>query len=662
MQTWKKGVIIAALLAFCAPAAWAEDFIETESVKVIVNRMEQALHDTNVSAAVVTAEDIKRDPAPTIAEQLKKIPGVMVHDGGMAGLPRVSIRGEGTSRVLLMVDGVRISDQKSMSGPAFLIDPADVERIEVIKGPASVLYGSEAIGGVINVITKKGGDKPIGGTAQMTYDSSTDSFKPYGSIAGNYEGFYYRASGDYVDADDRDTPDGKVKYTNYRHQNYSATAGYNWDHGNVFAGYEYFKGNLNVPYNSNIQMMKLSPWERETFKGGAEFNNFSDVLLNVKLTGYYQYTEKLQDMSMSPMMGYGLIKNKMDSYGANLQTDWLLPFDNYLIFGVDWNYDDLDSWTKNLSSGRMVSSKGKQSNLGIYLQDEWSVLEQLKIVGGVRYTWIYNDVNDQSNGKFDSNDDNRVGNIGVVYTPFRELALRANVSQGYKSPNLSERYIGNFGGTLLPNPDLDPEKSTNYEVGARFNSGDWNIDAAVYYADAKDFITSTYLPGSTTISQYINVDSAKTWGFELSVDYTYEPLGLTPYVVFNWMRRETKNFGYKTSKSAYPPFSGQVGMKWQRDLFEDHTFFADLNYMYNSSTTHNSASRGRTGVVTVTKYKYDSWGTLNLNMGFESHYTDCVNYFGSISLNNLFDKKYTPATASTMAPGFHVVATAGVTF
>lgn len=205
----KKGMVTAAVLTLMATPGFAAEnnnVIETESIKVTVNRVEQYLHETNVSAAVVTEEEIRRSPALTLAEQLGRIPGVSVQDGSMAGLPRVSIRGEGTQRVLLIVDGVKISDQKSMSGPAYLVDPADIERIEVIKGPASVLYGSEAIGGVINIITKKGGNKPIGGTVQLTYDSSIDAFEPYASLSGRYEGFNYRVSGNYIDAGDRDTP------------------------------------------------------------------------------------------------------------------------------------------------------------------------------------------------------------------------------------------------------------------------------------------------------------------------------------------------------------------------------------------------------------------------------------------------------------------------
>ena len=85
--------------------------------------------------------------------------GVRINNDGGQGIKRAKIRGEDAFRSLVMIDGQKISEQKSMSGSPILIDPAMVERIEVIKGPASVLYGSDAIGGAINIITKKGGTK-----------------------------------------------------------------------------------------------------------------------------------------------------------------------------------------------------------------------------------------------------------------------------------------------------------------------------------------------------------------------------------------------------------------------------------------------------------------------------------------------------------------------
>ena len=107
-----------------------------------------------MSVTVLTSKDVEKSAARTIGELLQDVPGVRIENDGSQGLKRVSIRGEDAFRTLVLIDGQKISEHKSMSGAALLIDPSRIERVEVIKGPASVLYGSDAIGGVVNIITK----------------------------------------------------------------------------------------------------------------------------------------------------------------------------------------------------------------------------------------------------------------------------------------------------------------------------------------------------------------------------------------------------------------------------------------------------------------------------------------------------------------------------
>lgn len=138
-------------------SAYAMETLNAQDVVVTASRVEKALADVNMSVSVIDRETIERNAqAKTIADLLEStVPGIRIQNDGGQGIDRVSIRGEDAFRTVVMVDGQRISEQKSMSGVPLLIDPSQVERIEVIRGPASVLYGSDAIGGAINIITKK---------------------------------------------------------------------------------------------------------------------------------------------------------------------------------------------------------------------------------------------------------------------------------------------------------------------------------------------------------------------------------------------------------------------------------------------------------------------------------------------------------------------------
>jgi hemoglobin/transferrin/lactoferrin receptor protein len=137
--------------------------IRVHSIMVTVNRVLQDLMDVPETVNVITADEIERSPYSTITELLAQVPGVSTDNSSaaIAGAERISIRGETSGRTLILIDGIKAVD-KDYDDNSVLIDLSQVERIEIIKGPASVLYGSSGIGGVINIITKKGGDKPIG--------------------------------------------------------------------------------------------------------------------------------------------------------------------------------------------------------------------------------------------------------------------------------------------------------------------------------------------------------------------------------------------------------------------------------------------------------------------------------------------------------------------
>ena len=158
----------------------------------------------------------------TIGELLQDVPGVEIRNSGGQGFKRISIRGENPNRVLILIDGQKLVENKSMDGTPLLIDPSNVERVEVIKGPASVLYGSEAIGGVVNIITKKGGDKPIQGEASVAYNGASNGFAESLSAFGGMNGFKYRVSGSYSDQGNLRTPDGEAPNTSFRQKEGSA--------------------------------------------------------------------------------------------------------------------------------------------------------------------------------------------------------------------------------------------------------------------------------------------------------------------------------------------------------------------------------------------------------------------------------------------------------
>jgi len=735
----KHSALWCAVLAFAlygGQAHAAEEEIQAKEVKVTATRTEKDLMEVPISVGVVGAEDQKRNPQTSIAETLGRIPGVAVMDGGMPGGKRVMIRGESPMRSLILIDGVKVSEQKSMSGAAILTDTSQIERIEVIKGPASVLYGSEAIGGVVNIITKKGGDKPIGFSQDFIYDSSNNGLEIQSALFGSYNGFNYRFTASGVNAHDRWSGDGRISDSDYKNRNYTGRIGYDWDKGSVYLKAEKYESEINIPSStssgvfgwdymvsgrsakgmssSTTVSLDLPRWNRDAYSGGFELRELNDFLAKIKLDGYYQNMEKkfnnnvhvfnTMDVNMGPM-GIRTMEievdqnirtiNDQDSFGGAFQTEWTLGDNHYLIAGVDFNKDKLDAKDYRLGGYTRVKSpmasapgtytytpaskyryKVEQQTIGAFIQDEWTFHDDWALTVGLRETWVNSTIKSNNNPDLENHDDKSdskpVGNAGLVYSGIKDVALRAMWSQGYRFPALNQLYLGTVHGqtsNTLPNPDLDPETSNSFEVGARISKPNWNVDLALFYTHSKNYITTKKLNNAAGDSIFDNIDEAETWGVELGAEYTFEPWNITPYTTVTWLHREYDNevddvtqagrrISYKTSQTDTPPLQGTVGVKWDKDVFENVNLFTDLYMNWaTKAKTYDYDSTYTADFETTTNH---AWQTFNFTVGLqggEEH-----KWHTAISFRNLLNKNYRQAHNGVDDPGFHVVATAGIEF
>lgn len=622
----KSAAAVHCALALISFSASAQETVSTEAVRVTASRFEQALMDVPMSMSVMTAEEIERSSAQTIGDLLKDVPGVRVMNDGSQGMKRVTIRGEDAFRTLVLIDGQKVSEHKSMSGAPMLISTADIERIEVIKGPASVLYGSDAIGGVINIITKKGGGDAFGGQASAGMNSSNSGTSLSGSIFGSAAGWEYRLSGAADRADDLDTPAGEIPNTDFLSRSASGYLAYNFSPDT--------KAGLNLEmfdleFNTGLPpddmgsyadfAVEVPKWKRSKGAVFFESKNLSDTLVRVRADAYFQRSDKRMHnrvyVYQNPMPVV-LVDQKMDNYadntvdqyGVSLQTDWQLGDAHYLIAGYEFNYDDLSAETETHSRTKMkmppdaprntyaphtyAVNDGHQMMNAVFASMESLVADDLTLSYGARYTWVDSEVKTKSGHNEASEDINKptppdpgrpgftkesteskknsrvVFNVGGVWRGIEHTAVRATWAQGFRTPNLMERYIPTSmgGGTVITNPDLKPETSNNFELGVRFASGPAMLDIAAFYSDADDYITSVNVGGQTgAVYQYRNVAKAKTHGIELTASWRFEN-GVEPYVSGTWIRRKLEQDGYSTYDSGTAELSGRYGVKWSGDL------------------------------------------------------------------------------------------------
>lgn len=436
--------------AFAAPAMAQVNtapVVQSQDVMVTASRSEKALADVNMSVSVITAEDIKRaGSVKGVADLLETtVPGLRVRNDGSQGLDRISMRGEDAFRTLVMVNGQRITEQKSMSGAPILIDPSQVERIEVIRGPASVLYGSDAIGGAVNIITKKGADKPVSATVSAGYDGSADGKSGSASISGSSNGWNWRLGVAGKDYDLLDTPIGKAAHTQFDSKSADAFLSYDIDPnktiGLTLSHYDLDFWSGDQQYAVNDFWVHVPEWKRTRGAIFGEFKNISDTLSRVRIDLSQERNAKKMDNHVVTPADPSVMVNEMvtlpwfiqissgeeydttvnsftdnttDTTALSIQTDWNLADNHFLIVGYELAYDKLKASSvsgirtaadgsvdmsmmqgpvfdfTNAGVGIQTSNRyeGNQFRHAIFAAMESTFADDWVANYGVRYTWV----------------------------------------------------------------------------------------------------------------------------------------------------------------------------------------------------------------------------------------------------------------------------------
>ncbi len=664
---YKKFILSIFILFIYFNVALAETN-KLEKVTVTATKKEGTVLTSPISISVIDKETIKTKSVVSVEDLLRDVPGVEITTrSGMGKSKAIYIRGE--KRALILVDGQKISEQKSMgTAPPLLIDTNSIERIEVIKGPASTLYGSDAIGGVVNIITKKKADKVVQGSVSGAYNSSTKGSDFSATIYGGKDKLSYDVAASSSRHKDLESAKGKVDNTGSESESVSLGFGYNFsDNFKAEVSYDKFTSDIEThaePDASEGQtyfFLDLPQWDREKYSISLEGKDISSNLKKVYLGAYSQNTIKdfVNNMDVEQNMGAMGVNtmeirinmlNDQDTQGVTAQTDWLFS-NHYLIFGVDYLKDELDAKeskkiTNSLPMMMSINSdndyyyKGENKTLAFFVQDDISLSEKFTLIAGLRFSDYDSELsstnNPQSSEK-DSSDSNVTGSLNLVFAKSQNTTFRIGYAQGYRTPTLMESYIGTQHGNedfCYSNNDLKAETSDNYEIGARFSSNNLSLDSALFYNASEDYITTGTVDGK---KQFINMDESTSKGVELSLNYLIEKLNLTPYLSATYINREYKKEGFETDKTGLPDYSGRFGVEYTKE-FASLIFKSDFFLRFASEAEKEEQTKKG---VKITKYK--SWTTANLNLGLS--FGKDSNYSLNAELGNLFDKEYKVANA-----------------
>lgn len=566
--------------------------ITTPEVVITPNRIPQKSNQVAASTTVITREQIESAQYTSIPDLLRGVVGIdLVQNGGPGKISSVFMRGTESDHVLVLVNGLRVGSA-SLGTTAFELIPVEhIESIEIVRGPRASQWGSEAIGGVIHIFTRKGN-----GSNAYEIGAGVGSFNTatgHASVAGESNGTHYQASVAYYDTDGFDTrqpipgPFGfdQPDDDSYDNLSFHLRGGHEFDSGfNIDAfilradGTTEFDGSFQDETDFVQQILGAEAhWQGENwgikFKAGEsrdETENFSPD---------------------------GSFASRFDTkrLDTSLIGDIQLIEDHQLIGGVDYRDDKVDSDT--------TFNETSRDNLGLFAQ-------YLGSLGNNEFTASIRNDDNEAFGK------ETTGGVGWVYNTNNAIKIYASWGTAFKTPTFNELFFPGFG-----NPNLEPETSESYEIGLEGAPGwgFWGIHA--FRTDIDDLIVTTFDPVTGSFAPE-NVDRARINGYEAQIGIVKE--GWQASASITLLDHEDRMSGNKLARRPDTSLTIDITKIYERLRIGGRLIAQDDRFDDSGNTI-----------------EVDGFVTLDLYADFEV----TPGLFIRGRVNNLFDKEY--ETAST---------------
>ncbi len=528
-----RSIEIFLLVAFMAsaspPIALADSGDITDRVLISTTRTEIAVMDAAQSVSVLTHEEIMDSPYERIEDILRSVPGMFnfrhyaLQTNGIAG--PLKLRGVGSNRVLILIDGVPQNDNfnNAISWVAWgHLHKEMIERIEVVRGPSSAVYGSEALGGVVHIITRRA---PAPRRTRVSAQAGTAStYRGNVSHGQRFNGFGLLAAAGYEQSDgfflNTEPEDFEIKR--------------NRDVKRAF-----LKGELDLPNQGRVSISALY-YDHFTGKGRPFFSDELTLqqywldyrqrlgIVDIRALAFYNDADKLAFQDSARDDFSSLLRTEdlpTTTRGVDLQGSLEIGGQGQLTTGGVLKQTDWQFIETYVDSPRRGGASGEQDAYALFANLHWrSGRGRVVVDAGVRYDEV-----ETSNGSnFDTAasagrppfdnlfDDETVSafspKLGAVFNLNAQTSIRANISRGFRAPNLFELFKVQVrrGGTSFreANPELDPEKITTFDLGLNrsFNQDLW-WRLTGYYSRAKDYIGSRVIGTAPFSSGRIRVDS-----------------------------------------------------------------------------------------------------------------------------------------------------------
>jgi len=537
-----------------------------ENQGVIVTGVSNA---TNVRKAPIPVTAIRRaellqSSSTNIIDLLAKKPGISQVSTG-PGISKPVIRGLGYNRVLVINEGVRQEGQQWGDEHGIEIDELSINRAEILKGPASLMYGSDALAGVINLITNTPvGEGTIRGNVLMNYQTNNALSALNANIAGNQKGINWNLYGTLKGAGNyKNKYDGKVLNSSFNEKNAGGYIGINKKWGFSHLIFSTFNQELGLVEgdrdDATGRFILYAGTPLEKIAAGEDLDERDPLIPRQNIKHHKIVTDNSFSFGKSRLkLNLGYQNNQRKEFAnPEDESEAELFFDmNTITYNAQFAFPEVKEWHVTIgTNGMFQASKNKAEEVLIPEYDLFDIggfayvqryFKKLTLSGGARYDHRSIDSKEFFEGQvlkfeaFNKSFSNFSGSIGVSYEPVDYLTLKANVARGFRAPNMAE--LGSNGvheGTFryeYGNKDLTSETSLQFDGGVEINYEHFNLGIAGFHNGMNNFIFYRKLESVFGGDSIINVDGddipafqfiqndAKLSGLEVSLDIHPHPL------------------------------------------------------------------------------------------------------------------------------------------
>lgn len=588
---------------------------------------EKLIKETPIPIETISKKEINNKNYTNIAEALQNEPGLSIRKDGIWAT-EATIRGMSQNNIVTIIDGARIETSTNLAAGMSLIDINDIERIEVIKSGASSIYGSGAMGGVVNIISKyqSYSDKfIISGSLSSGFNSVNDGRIGTLTLFANSKAWRIKLNSSYRDAKDTQIPSGRLPNSSFRDNNISASIGLKpFSNQELILNIQSFNaldvgitGGATFPESASAKYLKAN---RKLYSAEYKINNISERFLSLSAKAFHQ--KIFRDVEVIPNPNTRLNPGADHKiYGANLNTRFLIKNNNYFVAGFDYWQREYNGYRYRhiIPQNRVIFEKplpdAMFQSLGIYLHNDLILIpDKLNLMFGGRYDFIIvsnkdvdNPVYIETNGVRNDNppknplasfastkEENQSWsiNVGTLYSVTNDINFTLNISRSFRAPNLEERYqfIELFGFTYLGNPSLKPEEGYFIDFGMQYRSDKFSARINTFFNSLNNLVVDEFNTVDSLFRK-TNIGKANLYGFETA----FEADIYNNFILYgNISYVRGKDVDLKSDLPQMPPLSSRFGIRTPVIYFASIDFSASVSADQNNVSTDEQKTPGYT--------------------------------------------------------------------